>query len=116
MKALKQFIIILGISFLGYLISGILPIPIPGNVIGMVILTIGLSTGLVKLKHVEDIANFLLDHLALFFIPPAVGIMVYLSLIKEQLLTILLPTVLSIIIGLLITGKTVEFIMKRGEK
>ena len=116
MKLLKQFIIILLVLFLGNLISDVFKIPIPGNVLGMVILTVALCTGIIKLKDVEEVSNFLLDHLAIFFIPSAVGIMLYLSLIRANLMAILIPTFFSIIIGLLVTGKIVEWITERKEE
>lgn len=117
MKLIKQFIIILLILFLGNLISDVFKIPVPGNVLGMGILTLSLCTGMIKIKDVEAVSDFLLSHLAIFLIPSAVGIMLYLPLIKAKLLTIMIPTFLSIIIGLIITGKVVEIIINRkGER
>lgn len=45
MKYLKQFLIILLISFAGELLKYVLPLPIPASIYGMVILLVGLLTG-----------------------------------------------------------------------
>ena len=66
---LKQFSIILSIYFLGELIQKTSGLPIPGNVIGMLILFVGLYTGIIKLKMIDKISDFLLENLAFFFLP-----------------------------------------------
>ena len=58
MKYLKQFIIILGISFAGEFIKYVLPLPIPASIYGMVILFVGLLTGVIKLDMVKDTGKF----------------------------------------------------------
>src|SRR5690625_8040934 len=59
----------------GSIIVQYLHIPIPGNVLGMIILFISLVTGVIKLKWFERAASFLLKHLVFFFIPITVGMM-----------------------------------------
>ena len=49
MKLLKQFLIILAISFVGEILKYLLPLPVPASIYGMVILFIGLLTGLYRL-------------------------------------------------------------------
>ena len=50
-------------------------LPIPGSVLGMIILFILLSTGIIKEHWLSTVANPLLKHLSFFFIPIAVGLM-----------------------------------------
>ena len=50
-------------------------IPIPGNVLGIIVLFILLLTGVVKESHISTAAEFLLRHLVFFFVPIAVGLM-----------------------------------------
>ena len=54
MKILKQFLIILAISFVGEILKYILPLPVPASIYGMVILFIGLLTGLIPLDSVRN--------------------------------------------------------------
>ena len=54
MKYVKQFFIILLISFVGELFKYLIPLPIPASIYGMVILFIGLMTGLIRLDDVKE--------------------------------------------------------------
>lgn len=50
-------------------------IPLPGNVMGIIVLFFLLLTGVVKESHISVAAEFLLRHLVFFFVPIAVGLM-----------------------------------------
>ncbi|WP_245684733.1 CidA/LrgA family protein [Orenia metallireducens] len=50
----------------------------------MVILLALLSKGIIKLEMIDDIAKFLLDHLAIFFIQPGISLVNNLDLLKEE--------------------------------
>jgi holin-like protein len=113
MHLIKQFAIIMFMLFFGTILSDFFHMPIPGNVMGMALLCITLMTGIIKLKDVEEIANLFLNHLAIFFICPSVGIMLYFDMIKVKFIAIILPTILSIFIGLGVTGKVVELMANR---
>ena len=52
MKYLRQFLLILLISFIGELLHEVLPLPVPASVYGFAILFIGLLSGVIKLAHV----------------------------------------------------------------
>ena len=113
MNLVKQFMTLFLILFLGNLVAHVLKIPIPGSILGMLLLTIALITKIVKVEDVEDASKLLLDHLPIFILPSSVGIILYFDLIKTQLVGILVPTILSIIIGLYVTGKVVDFFVKK---
>ena len=51
MKYLKQFLIILAISFIGEILKYIVPLPIPASIYGMVIMFICLQTKILKLDE-----------------------------------------------------------------
>lgn len=72
MKFLRQFIIILVISFIGELLKYILPLPVPASIYGMVILFVGLLTGLIKLENVREAGRFLIEIMPIMFIPAGV--------------------------------------------
>lgn len=112
MKLLRQLGIILGIALLGEIISKLLNLPIPGNVLGMVILLIFLSLKIVKIEMIEELSNFLLGYLAFFFIPAAVGLIANLDLLKEQGIAILTICVISTIVAIVVTGLTIQFVKR----
>ena len=57
MKYIHQFLIIMLISFIGELLSLLLPFPIPASVYGLIILLVCLFKGLIRLKDIEDVAD-----------------------------------------------------------
>jgi len=115
LKLLRQLLLILTICFSGEVINRLFGLPIPGNIIGMIMLFLCLYTVIVKLEMIADIARFLLDHLAFFFVPAGVGLMAYLDIIESSWPTILLISLITTIIVMLITGHTVQ-LLKGGKK
>ncbi len=113
MKIIRECSIILIICCLGEAIHSFLNLTIPGNVIGMILLLLALCTGIIKVKSVENVSNFLLKNLAFFFVPAAVGLMTCLSIISKNLLSLFLVIIISTVVVILTTGVTVQLI-KRG--
>jgi holin-like protein len=109
---LKQFSIILSIYFLGELIQKTLGLPIPGNVIGMLILFFSLYTGIIKLNMIGKISDFLLENLAFFFLPAGISLITCFALLEGKWTTILVVSLLSTVITLAVTGLTVELIKR----
>lgn len=106
----KMLIIVIQLFFLwllnelGYFVVEALNLPLPGNVLGMVILFVLLMTGVVSLKWVEEASSFLIKHLAFFFIPIAVGLMNFGPLFLQNGISLLLVIAGSAAIGIYITG------------
>lgn len=113
MKLLRQLCIILIICFLGQLTQKSINLPIPGSVLGMVILLICLSTGIIKLEMIEEVSNFLLDHIAFFFIPAGASLISYFGILKINLVAIVLISFISAIIIMAITGTVVQILKRR---
>ncbi|PLX99396.1 MAG: CidA/LrgA family protein [Desulfuromonas sp.] len=112
---LKGFAILLMVQFAGELLVSWAGIPIPGNVAGMVILLLSLLAGIFKVEWIEEAADLLLSHLALFFVPAGVGVMVYFDLIASQWLPICVSMVISTFVVMAVTG-WVEEKLERGER
>lgn len=113
---LKQLFLILSALFLGYALSLTVSLPIPANVIGFVILFTALCFGIVKLKHVDKVSDFIIKYLAVFFVTPSVGIMQYFDLIGEQFIHILVPLLASILIGFFTAAKVTELFIRLSER
>lgn len=109
---LKQFSIILSIYFLGELLQKAFSLPVPGNVIGMLLLFFCLSAGIIKLEMIDKISGFLLDNLAFFFLPAGVSLITCFTLLEGKWTAILEISVLSTVVILAVTGLTVEFVKK----
>lgn len=85
MKLLRQFLIILAISFVGEALKYLLPLPVPASIYGMVILFVGLLTGLIKLSWVKDAGKFLIAVMPVMFIPAGVGLMSSWGVLKPMI-------------------------------
>ncbi len=112
MEIYRGLAIILGFLFSGQAISKLTHIPVPGSVLGMIFLTLALMTGVVKLEHVEEVGTFLIRNMSVMFIPPGVGVVVYWSLVKRDLLPISVALVVSFILTIVLTAKVVELIRR----
>ncbi len=80
-------------------------LPIPGSVIGMVLLAGALQLGLVRPDWVRPAADVLLRHMGLLFVPPGVAVMVYTDLIRSEWLPILGGSVASTLAVLVVVGR-----------
>ncbi len=98
---------------LGESVAHVLHLPIPGNVIGMVILTMSLMLGIVRLEQVKPVADGLLKYLALLFVPPGVGLLLYGDLLKASWLAIGVSLVVSTVIVLGTVGLLQQYLERR---
>ncbi|AEC51317.1 hypothetical protein PNA2_0400 [Pyrococcus sp. NA2] len=103
--------IIFGFLFLGEIVE-YLGVPVPGSVLGMIMLTLSLILGIVKLEWVEKEANFLVRNMSVMFIPPGVGIILYTDILKENAIPLTVALILSFLITLAVTAKTVEVLRR----
>ena len=101
MKLLKQFSLILVILALG------------GSIIGIIILFLLLKIGIIKIDKVEDISNFLLDNMAIFFIPAGVSLIQSLDIISSNIIVLAITIIISTILVMSITAIVVEKMIKR---
>ncbi len=116
MKYLRQFLIILIFCTIGEVLSKVVHIPLPGSIIGMILLFIGLLTGIIKLEMIQEVSQFLLDHLAFFFIPAGVGLLAYVGILKQNLIPILIICFVTTFLVMIVTGWTIQAIKRRGSR
>lgn len=112
MKLLKQFLIILAISFVGELLKYFLPLPVPASIYGMVILFIGLLTGLIPFESVKDAGKFLIEIMPVMFIPAGVGLMSSWGTLRPVLLPVSIITVVALITVMGATGRVSQFVIR----
>ena len=107
MKILKWLIglsLLFGLSTFGNWIVETFSWKVPGSVIGMVLLLTLLMTKVIRVDWIEDSAGFLTKHLAFFFIPIAVGLMAYGTLLKTAGIPLLITLLISLTIGIVVTA------------
>lgn len=107
---LKSLCILFSCLLLGESLSLFLHLPVPGNVLGMVLLTLALSCRLVRVEDVKPAADALLKHLALLFVPPGVGLLLYFDLLKQSWLALGVAFVASTLLVLAVVGHVQQWL------
>lgn len=114
MKYLRQFMIILLVSFLGELLKYVIPLPVPASIYGLVILFILLETGILKLDAIKETSVFLIEIMPLMFIPAGVGLMESWGDLNSMLVEVVVIILVSTVLVMGVSGKVTELVLKRS--
>lgn len=116
MKIFNQLGIILSIWTVGELISSLFSsiITIPGTIMGMIILFLLLQFKILKEDAIKDVTDFLLNNMAIFFVPAGVSLIQSLGLIKENVVVLILSATVATLVIMLVTGKTVDIMINKN--
>ncbi|MGA8514578.1 MAG: CidA/LrgA family protein [Burkholderiaceae bacterium] len=98
----------------GELATRALSLPLPGPVLGMVVLLVALRWPSVR-ASVGVCANFLLAHLSLLFVPVGVGVMTHLGLVSQYGGRMLAVLVLSTAVGLVVSALALHWMQDKKE-
>lgn len=112
MPILLGFSIILFFWALGTAVSMLINHLIPGSVVGMLLLFVGLCLKVVRPEQLKIVADFLTKNMSLFFVPAAVGLMEHLNVLKEGWAFILVASVVSTLSVMVV----VALIQQKGDK
>jgi holin-like protein len=112
MKTLQGFAWLLVLQSAGEALARLLSLPFPGPVVGMVLLLVALRWSLVR-DSVAAVAEFLLTHLSLLFVPVGVGVMTHLGLLSQYGLRLAVVIVLSTWVGLGVTALVLRALVRR---
>lgn len=102
LAVLWQLLIILLVSLAGDKVAAVFNLPIPGSVIGMLLLFTLLSTGVIKTAQIQEVTTFLLKHMAFFFIPVTVGLMNYWEIFHQRGILLFSSLAISLFIAFVV--------------
>lgn len=119
----RQCAILFGCLALGELVVWLTGVKLPSSIIGMLLLTLFLKLGWVKLHWVQGLSDFLVANLGFFFVPPGVALMLYFDVIRAEFWPIAIATVVSTLLVLVTSGWVYQLVrravgrpgQKRGE-
>ena len=114
MERLKGFLIILLCNLAGNLATGLFNLPVPGAVLGMLLLLILLLTKLVRLKTVEPAASLLTGLMLIFILPDGVNLMNSFQKFEGIVLQVLLVGILSALLSMLSASGTAQLLQGKG--
>lgn len=115
MNLLKELWILILFFLIGEVITILVPSPLPGNVIGFILMVLTLKMGIIKEDSITHVTNFLLNNLAILFIPGGVAILKVLHLFNGNILKLLLLILITTILTMLSTAGTI-LLMERVKK
>ena len=114
MKYVKQFGIILLISFAGEALNYLLPVP--ASIYGLVLMFLCLQLRVFRLEDVRDTALFLIEIMPLMFIPAATGLMTSWGIIRAKLFAYLVIAVITTVLVMVVSGRVTQFFLRRGKE
>ncbi len=88
----------------GEVISRSLGLPIPGPVIGMALLFLGLATRRGPSTDLRNTAQGLLQHLSLLFVPAGTGVMLHFQRLSDEWLPLLASLLVSTAVTIGVTA------------
>lgn len=109
---MRGFAILLLANFLGLLLHHYARVPLPANVIGMILLLAALGMGIVKVEWVDAAASFMLRHMLLLFAPVIVGSLALGTVIAADWPALLAVVVVSPIITLMVCAVVAWYVVQ----
>jgi holin-like protein len=97
-------------SWLGHQIVAFLHLPMPGNVAGLLLTFLALTSGVLPIRFVEPASALLVRNLPVFFVPLALGFVTQGRLIAAHGFAVLVILVTSAAVGFAITGRVAQFV------
>jgi holin-like protein len=113
MKYIRQFSIILTVSFAGEVLHALLPLPIPASIYGLVLMLAALCFHVIPLEAVRECGRFLVEIMPLMFIPAAVGLTAAWDRIRPILVPLLVITVVTTVLVMTVAGRTTQWVIRR---
>ena len=113
MNALRGLAWLLVLQLVGEVLARAFSLPLPGPVIGMLILMLALGWEPVR-GPVCAIADVLLAHLSLLFVPVGVGVMTHMALVSQYGARLAVALLLSTWIGLAVTALVLRALLPKA--
>ncbi|MFB6365715.1 CidA/LrgA family holin-like protein [Paenibacillus elgii] len=115
-KTLGQVLFFILVSWLLNGLSALLHLPVPGSILGIVLVFVLLQLNIIRIEWIDLGAKWLLAEMLLFFIPAAAGMVQYQALLRDYSLPIMLVLVCSLVVVMLSAGLVAQAIVKRKER
>jgi holin-like protein len=104
--------VLLVFQLIGEVIVQLAGLPIPGPVIGLLLLFLGLCVRGGLAMPLRDTANGILQHLSLLFVPAGVGVMVHFARVSGEWLPILTAVLVSTALAIAVSALVMRALMR----
>ena len=117
MKPVKQFTIIILLSFLGEILHTLIPFPIPASIYGIIILSFLLERKVLRIDDIREVSDFLIFIMPMLFIPSAVGLIDVLDELRASLTAYVTIIIAVTLIVMVAPGRITQwFLQNQKEK
>ncbi len=106
------FLLLVACDSAGKLLVHFTALPVPGTVVGILILLAGLGIVRRVPEPLLKVAEFLLMHLNLFYVPAGVGVMAYLMLLADDVWPIVTALFVSTFLAMLAAGFVFQWVAR----
>lgn len=107
---LRAFVLIYACLYVGIFVSSLLPIAIPGSIIGMLVMFTLLALQILPAQWVKPSCHLLIRYMALLFVPIGVGVMQYYDLLKAQFGPIVISCLVSTLAIMVVVGWSSQWV------
>ena len=104
LQYLPAFVLFYPCLYAAIFLASILPITLPGSIIGMLILFVLLALQVLPAKWVNPGCYVLIRYMALLFVPIGVGIMQYFDLLRAQFGPVVVSCTISTLVVFLVVS------------
>lgn len=111
MKIITQVGIIFGVCWAAQIVEQALPFAFPASVIGMILMSLLLAFRVLKVDHIREKSDFLLENMAFFFIPAGVSIINYFDVLKDWVFQLIFICIVTTVITFAVTAYSMRFVM-----
>ncbi|MEK5445353.1 CidA/LrgA family protein [Paenibacillus sp. FSL R7-0331] len=109
-----------GILYVFYLagdaLQKLLHLPVPGSIVGLLLLFALLLLKIVPVKLIENGSSFILAYLPMFFIPATAGIMNHLDIFSGRGLLLIAILIISSVLTMVVTAHSSQWITGLGSR
>ncbi|PKH24325.1 murein hydrolase regulator LrgA [Enterobacterales bacterium CwR94] len=112
---LRAFSIIWAALLAGNGVASLLPIKLPGSILGMLILFLLLCLQWIPVHWVKPGCVLFIRYMVLLFVPVSIGIMSYMDTLMAQFGPIVVSCILSTTLVFVITGLSAEHLRKKAD-
>ena len=113
-QTILQIVLLIIISFIGNVLHTFLNIPLPGSIIGLILLFILLSLHIIPSSWIDRGAGFLLAILPVLFIPTMV--VDYPTLFSFKGIALVIIILISTLLTMVVSGKISEYAERKSKK
>lgn len=99
-------------QLIGEVLTQSLKLPVPGPVVGMLLLFLALAVRMPLAQHLRTSAQGMLQHLSLLFVPAGVGVMLHVGRLTNEWLAVAAALVLSTLLTIAVTALTIDAVAR----